>query len=350
MTHRYKVREIAQQAGLSEATVDRVLHDRPGVRDNTRAEVQQAISDLDKQRSQLRLNGRKFLFDVVMQTPARFSAEFRSALEAELPMLSPAAVRCRFHFRETESVTAMVETLGKFTSRSSHGVIVKAPDDPDVVAAVDRLVDIGIPVVTYVTDVPGSRRRGYVGIDNRAAGATAAYLVDSWLGDNESSVLILLTSNIFRNEGEREMGFRTAMRALGAERGNAAGRRIVDITDSEGLDATVETLVHRALTEHDDVEAVYSIGGGNSGAIRAFERAGRRCRVFVGHDLDGDNRPLLRSGALSAVLHHDLRHDARLACRLLMQAGGSVDGVSHERSPIQVVTRFNVPHAASQAR
>ena len=95
MTHRYKVREIAQQAGLSEATVDRVLHDRPGVRENTRAEVQQAITDLDKQRTQLKLNGRKFLFDVVMQTPARFSTEFRSALEAELPMLSPAVVRCR---------------------------------------------------------------------------------------------------------------------------------------------------------------------------------------------------------------------------------------------------------------
>ncbi|WP_156380538.1 LacI family DNA-binding transcriptional regulator, partial [Rhodococcus sp. Leaf225] len=38
MGHRYKVREIAQQSGLSEATVDRVLHERPGVREDTRAE------------------------------------------------------------------------------------------------------------------------------------------------------------------------------------------------------------------------------------------------------------------------------------------------------------------------
>ncbi|AYJ49179.1 LacI family DNA-binding transcriptional regulator [Rhodococcus sp. P1Y] len=343
MTHRYKVREIAQQAGLSEATVDRVLHERPGVRANTRAEVQQAISDLDKQRSQLRLNGRKFLFDVVMQTPARFSAEFRAAVEAELPMLSPAVVRCRFHFRETESVPNMVETLGRFTSRGSHGVIVKAPDDPDVVAAIDRLVGIGIPVVTYVTDVPGSARVNYVGIDNRAAGATAAYLVDSWLSDADSTVLIILTSNIFRNEGEREIGFRTTLRALGAERGDPAGRRVVEITDSEGRDETVERLVERALADHPGIEAVYSIGGGNTGAVRAFERARRRCRVFVGHDLDGDNRPLLRSGALSAVLHHDLRADARLACRVLMQAGGGFDGVVGDRSRIQVLTRFNMP-------
>ncbi|OZC44188.1 LacI family transcriptional regulator [Rhodococcus sp. RS1C4] len=337
VTHRYKVSEIAQQAGLSRATVDRVLHERPGVRSATRAEVQQAISDLDKQRSQLRLNGRKFLFDVVMQTPARFSAEFRAALEAELPMLSPAVVRCRFHFRETESVTEMVDTLGRFTARGSHGVIVKAPDDPEVVEAVDRLVALGIPVVTYVTDVPSSARLGYVGIDNRAAGSTAAYLVDSWLGDAQSSVLILLTSNIFRNEGEREIGFRSTLRALDS------GRRVVEISDSEGLDSTVEERVSDALAEYPDIEAVYSIGGGNTGAVRAFERAGRRCRVFVAHDLDGDNRPLLRSGALSAVLHHDLRADARTACRLLMQAAGAVDGVAAEPSPIQIVTRFNTP-------
>jgi LacI family transcriptional regulator len=91
MAHRYKVREIAQQSGLSEATVDRVLNDRPGVRANTRAEVLQAITDLDKQRAQLRLNGRRYLVDVVMQTPRRFSDAFR---EAWKPSCRPSPRRC----------------------------------------------------------------------------------------------------------------------------------------------------------------------------------------------------------------------------------------------------------------
>src|SRR6476469_9195774 len=104
--HRYKVREIAQQSGLSEATVDRVLNDRPGVRANTRAEVMQAVADLDKQRAQLRLNGRRFLIDVVMQTPRRFSDAFREAVEAELPAFAPAMLRARFHLWETGSTAA----------------------------------------------------------------------------------------------------------------------------------------------------------------------------------------------------------------------------------------------------
>lgn len=41
---------------------------------------------------------------------------------------------------------------------------------------------------------------------------------------------------------------------------------------------------------------------------------------FVGHDLDADNLPLLRSGVLTAVLHHDLRADLRAGLTQLLRA------------------------------
>ena len=213
MPHRYKVREIAQQSGLSEATVDRVLNERPGVRENTRAEVMQAIADLDKQRAQLRLNGRRYLIDVVMQTPQRFSDAFRAAIEAELPAFAPAMLRARFHLWESGSTAQMVDALGGL--RGSHGVVLKAQDEPEVAEAIDRLVRIGVPVVTYATDVPASSRCGYVGIDNHGAGATAAYLMRQWLGPAPSDVLITLSRTVFRGEGEREVGFRSALRGAG---------------------------------------------------------------------------------------------------------------------------------------
>ena len=333
MGHRYKVREIAQQAGLSEATVDRVLNDRPGVRENTRAEVMQAITDLDKQRAQLRLNGRRYLIDVVMQTPKRFSDAFRAAVEAELPSFAPAMLRARFHLWESGSTAATVDQLRRL--RGSHGVILKAPDEPEVADAVDALVAAGTPVVTYATDVPASARCGYVGIDNHAAGATAAYLMRQWLGDGAAEVLITLSSNVFRGEGEREVGFRSALRGSNIE--------VVDVTDSDGIDTTNERLVLDALCRHPKVDGVYSVGGGNTATVAAFEKLGRECRVFIAHDLDADNRRLLREGRLSVVLHNDLRSDARLALRMILQERGALPAEPVRSVPVQVVTPYNVP-------
>lgn len=333
MPHRYKVREIAQQSGLSEATVDRVLNDRPGVRQNTRAEVMQAIVDLDKQRAQLRLNGRRYLIDVVMQTPQRFSDAFRAAVEAELPAFAPAMLRARFHLWETGSTAQMVDALSRI--RGSHGVVLKAQDEPEVAEVIDRLVETGVPVVTYATDVPGSARCGYVGIDNHGAGVTAAYLMRQWLGSAPSEVLITLSRTVFRGEGEREVGFRSALRS--------SGRTIVEVSESDGIDATNERLVLEALEQHPGVGAVYSVGGGNTATVAAFDKLGRECRVFIAHDLDADNRRLLREGRISVVLHNDLRADARLAMRLILQERGALPVEPARSAPIQVITPYNLP-------
>src|SRR5690606_11702452 len=183
--------------------------------------------------------------------------------------------------------------------RGSHGVVLKAQDDPAVAEAVDRLVDSGVPVVTYTTDVPSSARCGYVGIDNHGAGVTAAYLVQQWLGEAPADVLITLSRTVFRGEGEREVGFRSALRNC--------GRPIVEVSDSDGIDATNERLVLDELAANPGVQAVYSVGGGNVATVAAFEKIGRDCKVFIAHDLDADNRRLLRDGRISAVLHNDLR-------------------------------------------
>jgi len=111
--------------------------------------------------------------------------------------------------------------------------------------------------------------------------------------------------------------------------------RVVDIAAQSGLSrATVDRVLHGP------------IGGGNAAILGVLEEVGRHPAVFVAHDLDADNRRLLRSRRISAVLHHDLRADMRRACHLLLQARGVLPGSPVSLpSQVQVVTPYNEPPA-----
>jgi LacI family transcriptional regulator len=138
------------------------------------------------------------------------------------------------------------------------------------------------------------------------------------------------------------MGFRGAMRVAQPQ------RSLVEVTDSDGLDATQRDLVLEALERDEGIVAVYSMGGGNLATLDAFDALGRTCAVFIAHDLDHDNTRLLCERRLSAVLHHDLRQDVRRACQTVMRAHKALpdDGPSLP-SAIQVVTPYNMPPGIS---
>jgi len=348
--HPFRIREIAAQAGLSEATVDRALHGREGVRPSTARQVERAVADLQRQADQLQLGGRTWTLDAVVQAPLRFSVEVRAALEAELPGLRPAVVRARFHLLEGldgAGPAPVVAALRKALRARSDGVVLKAPQHPDVVAAVAELAAAGVPVVTLVTDLPGSARVAYTGLDNRGAGRTAAHLVDQWLGPapeetgRRERVLVVRSGGADLGEDERAEGFAEVL----------GPREMLEVVDDEQRPGVVVDGVRRVLAGAGGgelgVEAVYAMYAGAGGAARvldALAAADQHPHVVVVHDLAAEHLALLRDGRVSAVLHHDLRTHLRRAARVLLQARGALPGPARSwPAPVQVVTRFNLP-------
>ncbi len=55
--------------------------------------------------------GRKFVIDVMMQAPDRFSEAVRLALEAEMPGLQPAVFRARYHFSEVAQASTLAAVM-----------------------------------------------------------------------------------------------------------------------------------------------------------------------------------------------------------------------------------------------
>ncbi len=339
MSRPFLVKDIALQAGVSTATVDRVLNGRPNVRAHMSRRVEQAIAALERQRGQVGVVGRKFMIDLVMDCPARFATEVRDALDAEMAALRPVLLRARHETREVWSPDGIVAALDRIGERGSHGVLLKAPDVPAVNAAVARLVSQGIPVVTVATDLPDSRRIAYAGLDHAVAGETAAWLIGQWLGTaRRAAVLVSISSVRFQGEAQRGAAFRQALQR------DHPRLRIVEVSEGHGLSDRTGARVRDRLRADDEICAVYSAGGANAAILDAFEQQGRRLRCFIGHDLDADNVRLLRARRIHAVLHHDLGHDMRRACLSLLAAHGVTGLVAPPGlSTVHVVTPANLP-------
>ena len=181
MGHRYKVREIAQQSGLSEATVDRVLNDRPG-RPGEHPRRGHAGHRRPGQTAGPAAPQRQALPRSTWSCRRRSGSPMPSATRWR-PSCRRSPRRCcgrgsicgRADRPRPRSINS--GGCGAATASSS-----RRPTSPRWPRRSTRLVDAGIPVVTYATDVPDSARCGYVGIDNHAAGVTAAYLMRQWLG------------------------------------------------------------------------------------------------------------------------------------------------------------------------
>ncbi|CAB3800243.1 LacI family DNA-binding transcriptional regulator [Paraburkholderia caffeinilytica] len=346
MAHRFLIKEIALQAGVGVATVDRVLNGRAHVREHTRKRIEQAIKELEKQELQLATTGRKLMIDVVVEAPARFADEIKDALEAELPGMHPVVFRPRFLMRETMTTAEVVEALHSIGRRGSHGIFLKARDVPEIAEAIGELQRRGIPVATIFTDIPLSGRIAYAGLDNRVAGATAAYLLAQWLSPQPGNILITMSDERFRGEEEREISFRRALRIRYPQ------LTLVDASGGHGLDTQTEAQVQKVLATHVNIAAVYSMGGGNVAILRALEAQQQSPVCFIGHDLDRDNVRLLREGKVQAILHHDLRQDMRSACQHIMHFHKLLPASAvSPSSSVVVVTPENIPeHIASRFR
>ena len=320
-------KEIAFQAGVSLATVDRVQHGRAGVRAATRARVEAAMRELDRQAELHALDGKRLALDVIIEAPARFSSAVRDAFEAELEGLRPASLRLRFHMAERFEQADILALLRQIRRRGTHGIVAKLPDVEAVQREVARCAREGIPVVSFVTDLAVDGRAAYIGMDNAVAGQMAAYLVSKAGGTGV--VLASLSSRGFAGEVARVAAFEQAL----------IGRDVIVVAGGMGRAAETARLVRDAVAGR-EVTAVYSAGGANEAILSALPR---QPQVFVGHDLDRDNRALLADGRIDFVIHHDLRADARSACQHILKAHRLLPkDYAIAQGAVQLATPFNM--------
>lgn len=337
------VHDIAAAAGVSLATVDRVLNQRQGVRLVTREKVEAAIREIGYIRDVAAANLAKGrVYPIVFILPTGDNS-FMHGLRSEVRHATLRSSFERTEIRIVEvpafDVPALAAALDALQGQDLAGVALVAADAPEVRAAVDRLVSERVPVVTLVSDLTDSTRHHYAGIDNIAAGRTAARLLGRFLGGQEGDVTVLAGSMLVRDHRERLEGFSAVMAA------EFPRLRLLPVLEGRDDPELTRSLVSKALSTSADIIGVYSLGAGNRGLIAALKAVRpKRELTVVAHELTQHTRAALMDGTVDAVLNQDAGHEVRSAIRVMKaKADGQSVIADQERIRLDIFLKDNLP-------
>ncbi len=335
--------DIARLAGVSTATVDRVLHRREGVRQTTAQRVLHAAGELqylpEPALEAVRATPPTQVLFVLPDRSSKFLRMLGEWVQCSQNQWAPYNVNCRVQFIQGFDPDVLSAALLR-RGRGCNGVAFMPLEHPKVREAVNTLADEGVAAVTLISDLSHSRRIAYVGLDNGSAGRTAAYLIARFVGAKRHTKVALIAGSLsYKAHVEREAGFLQ----LFAEQ--YPHMQVVGLREGYDDEAVNYRQTRALLEQHPDLAAIYNIGGGSEGVGQALREAGKQHRiVFIGHGLTPDTRALLIDGSMDAVITQSPQSAIMNCVRIfanLREKRELTAGIEANRS--QVIFRENLP-------
>ncbi|MDE1996142.1 MAG: LacI family DNA-binding transcriptional regulator [Rhizobiaceae bacterium] len=300
------IQDLAKVSGVSVATVDRVLNGRHRVREETARRVYEAASSIGYHavgllRQRVFQDLPQYRFGFLLQKPnQQFYQSFAREIEAvaEASMLARISVQIEYAAAPTPS--AIVEKLDLLAKRN-QAIAFVGPDYPAVTSAVEDLKTKGIPVFSILTDFASGVRQGYIGLNNRKAGRTAAWLI-SKAAARPGKVACFVGSHRYHGHELREIGFRSFFRE------NAPEFQVVEtLINLETAEITHEATLD-LIKQHPDLVGFYVCGGGMEGAISAIREEGLAGKLaVVVNELTTESRAALADNVVTMVIGTPIR-------------------------------------------
>jgi len=304
------IRDVSIRAGVSIATVNRILSGHKNVSEKTREQVRLAareigfygLSSLAPPYERVRASYRFGI--LLLQAHRPFYRSLAEIFREESRCIATANIELIIEHLEDispQNTGKRLEELGQ----QCDALTVVCASHPLITQAIQANEARGVPVFALIAPLSSLGQNHYIGIDNWKAGRTAAWACHHICKRN-GSIGIIIGSPRYRNQELNEAGFRSYLREYAP-----------DFTLIEPRSTFETTMVSHEITEqllhdHQDLVAVY-IAGGPTGAITESIRAAGRGHdlVVIGSELTDTVKKALLDGIVTLSITHPLRKTVR---------------------------------------
>ena len=334
--------EVAEAAKVSTATVDRVLNNRGGVREATARRVTEAAVKLGyifETREETHSEKKQIVVSFLLPDGSNPYLHFLTRLITSGEAVPPTCnIRCDCHPVKRFDASSLATAIRVHATKADT-IALMGLEHPLVREAINEVSRKGTSVVTIITDVSHCNRAAFVGLDNRAVGRTAAYLMSRFCRRTDGDIALIAGSLSYLAHNEREMGFLSYMQET------LPGLNIVGAR--EGHDDFEENyqLTKSLLKQYPDLVGIYNSGGSSGGVARALREAGKSgSLVFIGHGLTEDTRNMLLDGTIDIVISQDPLAIVHNVCQVASTITRGITSLENiPNLSMQIICRENLP-------
>ena len=298
------IQMIAERAGVSRGTVDRVLHDRPSVTPEIRERVQRLAKQLGYGEADDGTTRVRARIGVFLPGSDWFSADLKRewlcGVHDAQKIIEPLGYEVDIIECETDLPNELGEQIERLRENGMDGAVISARNTPAAQRIIRRLTAQSIPVITFSSDLPESGRTCFIGEDPYRSGRVAADLITKYIRPGDE-ILIVAGNLEIDSHAQRVGGFRDKCLESGI------GENRLMIVQSFNEYVLTYERISEQLKRSDRIRAVYMANESVAACAEAVQSCERKSSVMiVGNDLTAVTGRLLKDDKIDFIIEQDL--------------------------------------------
>ena len=273
------IQQIADKAGVSRGTVDRALNNRGRIAPDVAERIKNIAEELGytpaiRKKSEIRK--KKIKIGIINQlAKSSFMLEVNKGIQQAKEELAEWGIE--IIVKEVFSVDEKIQLkyIEELAEIGIDGLAIMPVNCESIRLKLNWLIEQKkIPVVTFNSDIVGTKRCCFVGMDNQKSGQTAAGLMNMLTGGVGK---ILIITGFFSNSvnNARVDGFIEEIKK------NYTQLSIAGVQASFDEAEEVEHIIENTIKDVSGVNGIFVVSGGQSGIAKAFEKLNIEKRPYV---------------------------------------------------------------------
>jgi LacI family transcriptional regulator len=348
MSRRIRIKDIAEETGVSIGTVDRVIHNRGHVAADVKLRVMQAMEKLGYEPNILaRTLANNRLFHIAVILPNfrldPYWVQPKEGVEKAADSVRHYGVKVDFYFFHLFQETEFQEIANKVLQTKPDAILVAPVFRLEGEQLLRQAAALNIPVVTINTNLDGVENLCYIGQESYQSGVLAGRLLNFGLDDQDHAMVLNLDKRVTnaRHLQEKEQGFRDFFNRVKDKTIIVHSEIFEEFDDPNAL----RNWIKKELIQSPKIKGIFVTNSRSYKLAECMDENDLKNVKIVGFDLVEPNLRLLDENKIRFLINQNAWHQGYLGILAIVNSIILKKEVGkHQYLPLDIVVRENVDY------